>query len=478
MKARGPLLRAGFATCLGFLLAGCPKPGSDKPRARVVVDEDGRKKMIIDAPPGTTLKVRPPEDLWREARATRDPAHRVELLETLHAKVEGSPKEHVARELAMAYAEVGKIERMEAMLDAIEIEPDLAGAQVQNAVAYAYAEKGIKLDLARRLVMQALNTLDRSEAEGPPPGADVGQEEFLRFVDENRAYYLDTLGWIEHRAGKGREAVAVLQEAARRVEHAAIRFHLAEVHRALGDGTNAAKAYARSAALDDGEESAKARAALEQMVKEGKLREAEKKALLQEAESQVRAVREKERSEREARELEERSQSDRRRDRERKEAEAGALEDRMEEKSPRFTLQDFDGRRIDSETLSRQVTVLDFWATWCGPCRLELPIYQQIYDRYKTQVRFVAVSVDKSRDLAEEYIKEASYTFPIAFDGDGTLSRVFQIEGIPTIVVIGPCGNINWVHQGFNPQIDVVLTSQIEQLLKEKNQRCAAESGP
>lgn len=419
-------VRLAAAALLLPLLAGCP-----------ATSLKGDPKESTDR----SAKERSDEELYKEAMTTTDLEVRAEKLEIVLSHRE-DPDEitGLKRQLLLTYAELGNVEKIEALAEDLDLEDDYPGAEVKNAIAYTYAEKGIKLERARALVMESLSALDRMESDGTlPPRVDP---------EEVRGYYLDTLGWIDHRAGRNKEAAAVLEEAARRLDHSTIRLHLGEAYLALSDYENAGKALAR-ASMFEGDDAKKAKELIEKLGKEGKL---DSKALLAAAQEVRNKELEKEKLAREQ----------------------YLLRNRLEEPAPKFSVVDLDGKTLDNGNTKEAVTVLDFWASWCAPCKEELPIYQALFEKYKgSKVNFMAVSVDRYKEEAEAFLKDEKYDFPVAHDTAETkMAAKFEIEGIPTIVVIGPCGRINWVHQGFNRNIESILSAQINALLSEKGLSC------
>jgi len=97
---------------------------------------------------------------------------------------------------------------------------------------------------------------------------------------------------------------------------------------------------------------------------------------------------------------------------------------------PPFTLKTIDGRTVTSESLKGKIVVINFWGTWCGECRLEMPELEKFYEKYKANpnVVFLALSYDDSVDQARAFIKEKKYTFPVLMDADyvsGTSVRAY-----------------------------------------------------
>jgi len=121
--------------------------------------------------------------------------------------------------------------------------------------------------------------------------------------------------------------------------------------------------------------------------------------------------------------------------------------------SPDFVIYDINGHKITREGLSGKIVVLDFWATWCTPCRKAFPQFQKIYDQYKTsnKVTFLAVNINTSGDFfttVTKYISDNGYSFPAALDTSNVTSQ-FSITSIPTAVVIDSRGKIRFRTSGY-----------------------------
>ena len=136
-------------------------------------------------------------------------------------------------------------------------------------------------------------------------------------------------------------------------------------------------------------------------------------------------------------------------------------------KAPEFDLETLGGGSIRSADLKGKVVVLDFWATWCGPCIDELPQFQAAVDRWadRPEVVFLAVSVDEDEDVVRRFMKKNEYDFPVARDGE--VDDDFGVSAIPTIVLIGREGRIQYRHVGFDPDADLTqkLSDEIDFLL-------------
>jgi len=109
-----------------------------------------------------------------------------------------------------------------------------------------------------------------------------------------------------------------------------------------------------------------------------------------------------------------------------------------------FTLKDLKGNKVSFDQYKGKVVFLNLWATWCGPCKAEMPAIQKLYDKTKGKnIEFVMLSIDKASAIpkVEEYVNTNSYTFPV-FMPSGFLAEQLQVRSIPTTFVISKEGKI------------------------------------
>ncbi len=122
----------------------------------------------------------------------------------------------------------------------------------------------------------------------------------------------------------------------------------------------------------------------------------------------------------------------------------------MNKPAPEFNLLSLKGDRVLLSSLRGKVVVLNFWATWCGPCIQELPHLQEFYTRNKDKAKIavLAVTTDENRALVDPFIKKNKYTFNVLFD-EG-LRGPYEVRGIPTTYIIDSAGNLRVRMVGFN----------------------------
>ena len=126
---------------------------------------------------------------------------------------------------------------------------------------------------------------------------------------------------------------------------------------------------------------------------------------------------------------------------------------------------------FDSEVLQSKIPVLvDFWATWCGPCRRSLPILAAIAARYQGKgVAIFAVNQRESGETIKSFLAKEKLNLTVALDRDGAAGNSYGVEGIPQTVIIGKDGIVQAVHVGFSPGLKDTLQQQLDDLLAGKS---------
>jgi thiol-disulfide isomerase/thioredoxin len=144
---------------------------------------------------------------------------------------------------------------------------------------------------------------------------------------------------------------------------------------------------------------------------------------------------------------------------------------RVEQAAPDWELKDLNGEAIKLSALKGQVVVLDFWATWCPPCREELPHIQALHGDYTGKnVRILAVNCEGAQDAASwekivrSFVLKNKYTFTIVNDLEYKVNEAYKVDAFPTVFVIDKAGTVRYVNNGYEPSIREILKAQIDSL--------------
>lgn len=109
-----------------------------------------------------------------------------------------------------------------------------------------------------------------------------------------------------------------------------------------------------------------------------------------------------------------------------------------------------------------KVVFISFWASWCRPCDYELPVLNQFYLAHRDQgVAVLAISTDNDRQAALEYVQSRSLTLPMLWDEDGRVAALYQVEALPTLIVIDPEGRVRHAERGLRVDLNSWLTLQL-----------------
>ena len=136
--------------------------------------------------------------------------------------------------------------------------------------------------------------------------------------------------------------------------------------------------------------------------------------------------------------------------------------------APDFALPARDGAEVRLSELKGQVVMINFWATWCGPCRQEMPLLQQLQSRYEPLgFTLLGVNVENDSAAAQAWLKGVPVSFPILFDRQNEVAERFGVEGMPSTVFVDRAGNVRHVHRGYKPGDEAKYADMIRSLVKE-----------
>lgn len=136
--------------------------------------------------------------------------------------------------------------------------------------------------------------------------------------------------------------------------------------------------------------------------------------------------------------------------------------------APDFTLKSMAGKNTNLVEQRGNIIVLNFWASWCGPCRKEMPILQKFHDKYTDLgVQVWGVNVEQENQAGRDFIKGIDVNFPIFFDESNTLSASYQVEAMPTTVIVDRNGAIRYVFRGYKDGYEKKYAKAIKKLIRE-----------
>jgi peroxiredoxin len=136
--------------------------------------------------------------------------------------------------------------------------------------------------------------------------------------------------------------------------------------------------------------------------------------------------------------------------------------------APDFTLRTMNGPNLRLQEQRGRVVLVNFWATWCGPCRQEIPHLNRLYDKYRSSgFVLLGVNIDDDARVAAELATKLNVTFPVLLDTDKKVSRVYDMSAMPATVVIDRDGRVRYIHRGYRDGFEAAYEKQIRDLLKE-----------
>jgi thiol-disulfide isomerase/thioredoxin len=136
--------------------------------------------------------------------------------------------------------------------------------------------------------------------------------------------------------------------------------------------------------------------------------------------------------------------------------------------APAFQLSSSAGKQVSLDSLKGKIVLVNFWASWCGPCRKEMPVLEQLNRQYHNKgVALLGVNVEPDSAAATDWLKATPVSFPILFDVDSKVSKLYQVEGMPNTVILDRKGNVRYIHRGYQPGAENEYLDQIRALIRE-----------
>ena len=136
--------------------------------------------------------------------------------------------------------------------------------------------------------------------------------------------------------------------------------------------------------------------------------------------------------------------------------------------APDFVLKSSAGNNLRLSEYRGDVVMINFWATWCGPCRQEMPLLDDLYGRYeRVGFTLLGVNIDDDSRRAMKMIEELGVTFPVLFDESKDVSKLYAVEAMPVTILVDREGTVRHVHHGYKPGYEEKYLTEIRSLLRE-----------
>ena len=141
---------------------------------------------------------------------------------------------------------------------------------------------------------------------------------------------------------------------------------------------------------------------------------------------------------------------------------------KLSSEAPDFTLKSLTGSNLRLEEYRGQVVLINFWASWCGPCRQEMPILDRLHQRYEdTGFAVLGVNVEGKVAPAKEIVDKTNVTFPVLIDEGQAVSELYDLEAMPSTVVVDRDGVVRYVHRGYKPGDEAKYVEVVKKLIRE-----------
>ena len=346
---------------------------------------------------------------------------------------------YMANNIAMTYYNKGDMTNFDKYSKMVDDKSSRASSL--NNLAWELAEKGKNLDEAEKMSKTSIDLVSDMQKNASEKPVYYSKRQYERSLNSTYNMYADTYGLILFKQGKIKEAISYQEKAvddgkSMDINARYIEFLMAD--KQYEQVTKKAEAFIKNGHGND------------------KIVEAYKKAYLnvnpesKDFDENLKALKATAKQN----------------------ALAEIRKSMLDEEAPTFTLKDMKGNMVSLESLKGKTVILDFWATWCGPCKASFPGMQQVVTKYKDNDNVKLLFVDtfesgKDREKnVQEFIKKNKYDFHVIYDtDDNDIAGKYGVTGIPTKVVIGPDGKMKFKTVGFSGSNDK-LVNEIDMMIE------------
>jgi peroxiredoxin len=136
--------------------------------------------------------------------------------------------------------------------------------------------------------------------------------------------------------------------------------------------------------------------------------------------------------------------------------------------APDFTLKSLGGKNLKLSEMAGSVVLINFWASWCGPCREEMPLLNSLHNKYEP-LGFTVLGVNVEQDVkgAKGFLENFPVDFPVLLDSDNRVSEQYKVIAMPTTVVVDRDGNMRFLHQGYKSGDEAKYRQMVKELVRE-----------
>ena len=136
--------------------------------------------------------------------------------------------------------------------------------------------------------------------------------------------------------------------------------------------------------------------------------------------------------------------------------------------APDFTLKSMAGPNLKLSEMTGNVVLINFWASWCGPCREEMPLLNALHKKYEPLgFTVLGVNVEEDVNAAKGFLKNFPVDFPVLLDNTNQVSKLYQVIAMPTSVVVDRDGNMRYLHQGYKSGDEAKYQQMVKKLVRE-----------
>lgn len=135
--------------------------------------------------------------------------------------------------------------------------------------------------------------------------------------------------------------------------------------------------------------------------------------------------------------------------------------------APDFTLRSSTGKNLKLSEYRGQVVMINFWATWCAPCRQEMPHLNRLYEQYrKAGFMLLGVNIDDNPRAAEAMAAHLKIRFPVLYDTGKQVSKRYDVDAMPSTVIVDRDGKVQYIHRGYRSGTEQIYETKVREILK------------